>query len=216
MNPQSEALRKCAHFLRSLRAQSNSPARFADEEPAAAEALATVEAALAAPIASPVAPLLEFASNNLTDEAADVAGALIAEALSCKRSIDFPDRWVTGWGTKTNRGLARTLLHVIAEACDDVNPKLPGAVPPATAPEPEPVKVAVHIEGGLIQGVIASAPVEWIALDTEDYRSAEDDDKMAFAPDGELARLTGCPGCVHLACFEPASISPEAIKEIEE
>lgn len=207
MNPQSEALRKCAHFLRSLRAQSNSPARFADEEPAAAEALATVEAALAdqpRPHSE-----LERLANGLTDEQAATAGALLAEALHCRRSTDFPDRWVTGWGTKTDCGLARTVLHVIASSID---PDARGD----EAPEAEPVKVAVHIEGGLVQGVIASAPVEWIAIDTEDYRSAEDDDKTAFAPDGELARLTGCPGCVHLACFEPASISPEAIKEIEE
>lgn len=165
-----DTLRRVAHYLRSVKAQSSNVRRWEAEEPAAAEVLADVESALASPspetavaahrmallgacedllanwegnltgsvqrireaveIASDpsavppaglLAPspdgssLLEYLSNNFADDLAEVCGAVIAENLALKVSREFPDRWVTGWGTKTNRGIARTILHVMAQ-----------------------------------------------------------------------------------------------------
>lgn len=178
MNPQNptpaEALRKAAHFLRSLRAQSTSEKNWQAFEPFAAETLQIVEAALARPpVPEPVAlihreallgaaldiranfegnlsasmarlndaialaldeneapdgaPFLEYLANNFSDEAADAAGAEIAENLKLPRSVEHKDRWITDWGTKTARGLARTLLHVIAQAITPGAQAAPGA-----------------------------------------------------------------------------------------
>jgi hypothetical protein len=168
MNPQNptpaEALRKAAHFLRSLRAQSTSEENWQAFEPFAAETLETVEAALARPPlpsesvalihreallgaaldmranwegnlsdsmarlndaialaldeneAPDGAPFLEYLANNFPDLSADRAGDELARGLSLRVSHDHPDRWVTEWGTKTSRGLARIVLYVIAQS----------------------------------------------------------------------------------------------------
>ena len=44
------------------------------------------------------------------DDYANQIGLSIAETLNCKRSKEHKDRWITNWGTKTNIGLARTIL----------------------------------------------------------------------------------------------------------
>ena len=44
---------------------------------------------------------------------AEHIGEVLSANLRLKRDREHPDRWVTGWGTKTNKGLARTVLWVI-------------------------------------------------------------------------------------------------------
>ena len=47
------------------------------------------------------------------DKAADRIGAMFAAVLNCKRDKEHKDRWITDWGTKTNIGLARTILSTL-------------------------------------------------------------------------------------------------------
>jgi hypothetical protein len=44
-------------------------------------------------------------------------GAKLAELLRLKRDPDHRDRWQTSWGSKTNAGLARSVIATIAETC---------------------------------------------------------------------------------------------------
>lgn len=46
-------------------------------------------------------------------DAANRIGAMLAEVLNCKRDKEHKDRWRTDWGTKTNVGLARTILSAL-------------------------------------------------------------------------------------------------------
>lgn len=59
---------------------------------------------------------LQAAANRIrTDDAeAGRIGAMLAEVLHCKRDRGHKDRWVTGWGTKTNIGLSRTILSALS------------------------------------------------------------------------------------------------------
>lgn len=41
---------------------------------------------------------------------ADAMGRVLAETLKLKRDPEHKDRWQTTWGSKTNAGLARTVL----------------------------------------------------------------------------------------------------------
>ncbi len=63
---------------------------------------------------------------TLDDDArAGAIGARLAEMLNLKRDREYPDRWKTAWGTKTNAGLARTVAVAFDEAhtrTDDVQP----------------------------------------------------------------------------------------------
>lgn len=52
---------------------------------------------------------------SLDDETAERIGALLSEALLLRRDRDHKDRWMTGWGSKTNQGIARTVLRFIVE-----------------------------------------------------------------------------------------------------
>jgi len=55
--------------------------------------------------------LIATANRVRNDDAeADRIGGMIASLLRLKRSPDHKDRWQTGWGTKTNQGVARSLL----------------------------------------------------------------------------------------------------------
>jgi hypothetical protein len=50
------------------------------------------------------------------DEAEEMRrGAMLADALNLKRDEDFPDRWLTDWGNKTNLGLYRIVRRLIVE-----------------------------------------------------------------------------------------------------
>lgn len=69
---------------------------------------------------------LLVAANRIRtdDQAADTIGATIAEVLHCKRDREHRDRWQTDWGTKTNIGLARTVLsHLENVGASFLNPK---------------------------------------------------------------------------------------------
>jgi hypothetical protein len=52
-------------------------------------------------------------AEELSDDHDGRLGCEIAQALDLRRDPEHPDRWVTHWGTKTNRGLARTLRHIL-------------------------------------------------------------------------------------------------------
>lgn len=63
--------------------------------------------------------------------------------------------------------------------------------------------------------MIADRPVEWLAIDTEDFNPrVADEDQTPFAPGGELARLTASPGAVHVGKFRAATVSPAAVAEL--
>ncbi len=47
---------------------------------------------------------------------ADSVGYELAIALRLHKDPEHKDRWQTGWGTKTNAGLARTNLRILEEA----------------------------------------------------------------------------------------------------
>ena len=55
------------------------------------------------------------AANRIREDdvEADHIGAMLAEVLHCKRDREHKDRWRTYWGTKTNIGLARTIVAVL-------------------------------------------------------------------------------------------------------
>jgi hypothetical protein len=46
-------------------------------------------------------------------------GAKLAEVLQLRRDKDRPDRWQTTWGSKTNKGLARTVQCIIEEGGEE-------------------------------------------------------------------------------------------------
>jgi hypothetical protein len=54
---------------------------------------------------------------NLDDSVASRVGAALAEALNLVRNSNHSDRWSLHlkWGTKTNAGLARTVIRIIEE-----------------------------------------------------------------------------------------------------
>lgn len=47
------------------------------------------------------------------DAVASKVGKYLAHHLGLRIDPENPDRWRTGWGTKTNAGLARTILSAI-------------------------------------------------------------------------------------------------------
>jgi hypothetical protein len=51
--------------------------------------------------------------ETLDDDTAEALGAIIAHNLDLKHDHEYPDRWPTRWGTKTNKGLARTLRYIL-------------------------------------------------------------------------------------------------------
>jgi hypothetical protein len=56
--------------------------------------------------------------NTLEDRLADDAvaskvGKYLAFHLGLRPDPEHSDRWRTGWGTKTNAGLARTILRML-------------------------------------------------------------------------------------------------------
>lgn len=59
----------------------------------------------------------------LSDDAlAEKVGAELAKELQLKRSACYNDRWETGWGNKTNKGLARTVLWQIGHMINNYRP----------------------------------------------------------------------------------------------
>lgn len=58
---------------------------------------------------------LMAAANRIREDdvEADRIGAMFADVLNLKRDREHRDRWRTDWGTKTNTGLARTILAVL-------------------------------------------------------------------------------------------------------
>jgi hypothetical protein len=52
-------------------------------------------------------------NSELTDAQLARLGSDIANALGLRRDREHPDRWVTGWGSKTSLGLAITLRHLL-------------------------------------------------------------------------------------------------------
>ena len=54
-------------------------------------------------------------SPSLDDAQAERIGEVLAANLRLKRDPDTIDRWVTAWGTITNKGLARTMLATITQ-----------------------------------------------------------------------------------------------------
>lgn len=70
------------------------------------------------------------------------AGAEIALALDLERDEKHPDRWVTGWGTKTNLGLFRTIKEQILQA----EGKAPGSPDPAITLKAENEKLRQALE----------------------------------------------------------------------
>ena len=58
---------------------------------------------------------LMAAANRIRTDDAEAAriGAMFAEVLNCKRDKEHKDRWRTDWGTKTDIGLARTILSAL-------------------------------------------------------------------------------------------------------
>jgi hypothetical protein len=52
---------------------------------------------------------------GLSEAEAARRGRLIAEGLNLKRDRDYPDRWQTNWGTKTDLGLFRILARLIQD-----------------------------------------------------------------------------------------------------
>ncbi len=61
---------------------------------------------------------LIMAANAIRDddERADQIGAMLAEALKLRRDPTHRNRWQTTWGSKTNAGLARTIIAQIEGA----------------------------------------------------------------------------------------------------
>lgn len=53
--------------------------------------------------------------QNIDDETAERIGAELAVALRLKRDPEHKDRWMTTWGTKTNKGLARSIAQVFCK-----------------------------------------------------------------------------------------------------
>lgn len=55
------------------------------------------------------------AANRIREDdvEADHIGAMFAVALNLKRDREHRDRWQTDWGTKTNIGLARTIVAAL-------------------------------------------------------------------------------------------------------
>jgi hypothetical protein len=49
------------------------------------------------------------------DKRAARIGAKIALMLNLRRDTEYPDRWKTAWGSKTNAGLARTVAVAFDE-----------------------------------------------------------------------------------------------------
>lgn len=45
-------------------------------------------------------------------------GAKLAEVLALRRDRDNRSRWHTAWGSKTDAGLARTVLRILDEAAE--------------------------------------------------------------------------------------------------
>jgi hypothetical protein len=52
-------------------------------------------------------------AETIDDATAERIGEVLSTNLKLKHDREHRDRWVTGWGTKTNKGLARTVLWVI-------------------------------------------------------------------------------------------------------
>lgn len=56
-----------------------------------------------------------------TNEAsARVAGAKLAEFLKLRRDPEHRDRWQTSWGTKTDMGLASSVLAFMEQLHDQI------------------------------------------------------------------------------------------------
>jgi len=50
--------------------------------------------------------------KSYTPEELDAIGQKLADRFNLKRDPEHKDRWRTGWGTKTNYGLAVTFLEM--------------------------------------------------------------------------------------------------------
>lgn len=67
--------------------------------------------------------LITAADRIRTDDVeADRIGAKIAETLYLKPSREHSDRWNTDWGTKTNAGLARTVVRILEDEGENFLP----------------------------------------------------------------------------------------------
>lgn len=49
------------------------------------------------------------------DDEAERIGQALAKSLRLRRDPEHRDRWQTSWGSKTNIGLARTIIAQLAE-----------------------------------------------------------------------------------------------------
>lgn len=55
------------------------------------------------------------ATTEITEAEEARRGELIAKALRLKRDREYPDRYPTDWGTKTNLGLYRMLKRIVED-----------------------------------------------------------------------------------------------------
>ena len=56
-----------------------------------------------------------FMPKELTEAQMAERGALLAKVLKLKHELEYPDRWQTDWGTKTNLGLFRIVVRIIED-----------------------------------------------------------------------------------------------------
>lgn len=54
--------------------------------------------------------------NSYTPEQMDEIGKRLAQALRLRRDREYPQRWQTDWGIKTNIGIYLTLREMINRA----------------------------------------------------------------------------------------------------
>ncbi len=54
-------------------------------------------------------------SAPLTEAEEARRGALLAQILKLRRDREYPDRWQTEWGTKTNLGLFRIVVRIVED-----------------------------------------------------------------------------------------------------
>jgi len=53
--------------------------------------------------------------NDITEEEQTRRGAILASILKLKRDREYPDRWQTTWGTKTDLGLFRCVERIVLD-----------------------------------------------------------------------------------------------------
>ncbi len=53
--------------------------------------------------------------QTLTDDEEARRGTLIAQVLKLRHTREYPDRYNTDWGTKTAKGLFRTMQRIVLD-----------------------------------------------------------------------------------------------------